>query len=179
MIHQIAVELPLAFLLVLACNAEKPRETQATAQVASKPTQMNPSGVAVVPAPTRPYTPEHPLFVEGFFNMASGCMQTFIGHLRETEKKSQGRLKFEVTDFSAAEGQAKMQQRGLHCLTILVDGENQFLVKDKDGKDRTVLFQKPPEYGNWKFEDLDYVLDKKLDPFARTPESPPNVPASP
>lgn len=51
---------------------------------------------------------------------------------------------------------------GFHCLTILVNGANRFTVKNPDRTERETWFNKPPEAGNSKLEDLDQIIKSKV-----------------
>jgi hypothetical protein len=99
-----------------------------------------------------------PILVEAFLPLGSGCMGPMVEHLNALEKKYAGRIKVVYTDFSQPEGLKAMEARGLHCLTILVNGADRFTVKNPDGTERETWFNKPPEAGNWKLEDLDQVI---------------------
>ena len=96
-------------------------------------------------------------------------MGPMVEHLNALEKKYAGRIKVVYTDFSQPEGLKAMEARGFHCLTILVDGADRFIVKNPDGTERKTWFNRPPEAGNWKMEDLDQVISTKAEAlFPRT-----------
>ena len=89
-------------------------------------------------------------------------MGPMVEHLNALEKKYAGRIKVVYTDFSQPEGLKAMETRGFHCLTILMNGADRFTVKNPDGTERETWFNKPPEAGNWKLEDLDQVISSLL-----------------
>ena len=103
-----------------------------------------------------------PILIEAFLPLGSGCMGPMVEHLNALEKEYAGRIKVAYTDFSQPEGLKAMEARGFHCLTILVNGADRFTVKNPDGTERETWFNKPPEAGNWKLEDLDQVISSLL-----------------
>jgi hypothetical protein len=113
------------------------------------------------PAISEPARTE-PILIEAFLPLGSGCMGPMVEHLNALEKKYAGRIKVVYTDFSQPEGLKAMEARGFHCLTILVNGADRFTVKNPDGTERKTWFNKPPEAGNWKLEDLDQVTKSKV-----------------
>lgn len=114
-------------------------------------------------------TRTEPILVEAFLPLESGCMGPMVEHLNALEKKYAGRIKVVYTDFSRPEGLKAMEARGLHCLTILVDGVDRFTVTNTDGTERKTWFNKPPEAGHWRLEDLDQVISTKVEAiFPRT-----------
>jgi len=113
------------------------------------------------PAISEPARTE-PILIEAFLPLGSGCMGPMVEHLNALENKYAGRIKVVYTDFSQPEGLKAMEARGFHCLTILVNGADHFTVKNPDGTERETWFNKPPEAGNWKLEDLDQVTKSKV-----------------
>ena len=113
------------------------------------------------PAISEPARTE-PILIEAFLPLGSGCMGPMVEHLNALENKYAGRIKVVYTDFSQPEGLKAMEARGFHCLTILVNGADRFTVKNPDGTERKTWFNKPPEAGNWKLEDLDQVTKSKV-----------------
>ncbi|MFP4029858.1 MAG: hypothetical protein ACLFWL_18935 [Candidatus Brocadiia bacterium] len=91
-----------------------------------------------------------PILVEAFLPLGSGCMGPIVEHLHALEKRYPDRVKVVYTDFSRPEGLRAMKARGLDCLTILVNGDARFTVKNPDGTERKTWFNKPPEAGNWR-----------------------------
>ena len=101
---------------------------------------------------------QEPLLIAAFINVSSGCMNQLVDLLKKQETLYPGKVKVEITDFGTPEGQQKMEERGLHCLTILIDGSDRFTIENEGGSEREVYFNKPPEFGNWKMEDLEAVI---------------------
>ena len=124
------------------------------------PLPATPEPVGTERAVSQP-TKTKPILVEAFLPLGSGCMGPTVEHLNALEKKYAGRIKVAYTDFSRPEGLKAMKARGLHCLTILVEGADRFSVKNPDGTERKTWFNKPPEAGNWKMEDLDQVISSR------------------
>jgi len=125
------------------------------------PPPATPEPVKAEPAVSQPEKTK-PILVEAFLPLGSGCMGPMVKHLNGLEKKYAGRIKVAYTDFSGPEGLKAMKARGLHCLTILVNGADRFTVKNPDGAERKTWFNKPPQAGNWKLEDLDQVISSLL-----------------
>jgi len=123
------------------------------------PTPEPVTAEAAVSQPTK----TKPILVEAFLPLGSGCMGPMVEHLNALEKKYAGRIKVVYTDFSQPEGLKAMEARGLHCLTIMVNGADRFTVKNPDGTERETWFNKPPEAGNWKLEDLDQVVARRVE----------------
>ena len=121
------------------------------------PTPEPVTAEAAVSQPTK----TKPILVEAFLPLGSGCMGPMVEHLNALEKKYAGRIKVVYTDFSRPEGLKAMEARGLHCLTIMVNGADRFTVKNPDGTERETWFNKPPEAGNWKPEDIDQVISSR------------------
>ena len=119
------------------------------------------------PVKAEPAIPEpartEAILIEAFLPLGSGCMGPMVEHLNGLEKKYAGRIKVAYTDFSQPKGLKAMEARGFHCLTILVNGADRFTVKNPDGTERETWFNKPPEAGNWKLEDLDQVISTKTE----------------
>jgi hypothetical protein len=130
-----------------------------------------PQPVKAEPAISEPARTEA-ILIEAFLPLGSGCMGPMVEHLNGLEKKYAGRIKVAYTDFSQPKGLKAMEARGSHCLTILVNGADRFTVKNPDGTERETWFNKPPEAGNWKLEDLDQVISTKTE--ALSPRTGPN-----
>ena len=128
----------------------------------NRPPPAVPQPVKAEPAISEPARTE-PILVEAFLPLGSGCMGPMVEHLNALEKKYAGRIKVVYTDFSQPKGLKAMTARGFHCLTILVDGADRFTVKNPDGTERETWFNKPPEAGNWKLEDLDQVVARRVE----------------
>ena len=96
------------------------------------------------------------VIIKAYLNIQSGCQGEVIELLESFIKTYPNKVKIEYIDFGTKKGLEQTLKNNLHCMAILINGRQTFILGNK-----TVTFSHPIG-GQWTAEDLKMAVKQEI-----------------